>query len=96
MSHLPPVLCPARPTPRLTTSSFSPLAHREPSRLYDPAGAAPHFWDYWASSCATGQGLVIAGFLVVASAAMLQTFTTWPIYTASTTLRFEKEESRGW
>jgi len=77
-----------------TVSSPRPLAGREPIRLYDPVNSdAPHFWDYW-GVLLRHRWTVIAVFLVVVMAAMVQTFTTRPIYTASTTLRLETEEPR--
>jgi polysaccharide biosynthesis transport protein len=68
-----------------TTASTPPLAGCEPIRLYDLANSGVLLRHRWT---------VIAVFLVVVMAAMVQTFTTRPIYSAKATLRIEKEEPR--
>ena len=84
---------------RLPPRSPLPPAHRRlpvmtPVQIYDGAnGEAPHFWDYW-GVLVRHRWTVIAVFLVVVMAAMVQTFTTRPIYTARATLRLEKEDPR--
>jgi polysaccharide biosynthesis transport protein len=88
-------LPPGEAATALATAASSPaLTRHHPVRIYDAAnGEAPHFWDYW-GVLVRHRWTVIAVFLVVVMAAMVQTFTTRPIYTAKTTLRLEKEEPR--
>jgi hypothetical protein len=87
----PRALPPGEPSTPLATAASSPtLASHDPIRLYDLANSeAPHFWDYW-GVLLRHRWTVIAVFLVVVMAAMVQTFTTRPIFSAKTTLRLER------
>src|SRR5687768_9355966 len=91
----PRALPPGEAATTIAAAASSPaLASHDPVRIYDAAnGEAPHFWDYW-GVLVRHRWTVIAVFLVVVMAAMVQTFTTRPIYTAKATLKLEKEEPR--
>lgn len=91
MSDLPavpsePGLEPARP---------GPMATVEPSRLYDypSEDEGVHFWDYW-RVVSRRRWTIISVFLVTVIAVTLWTFTTRPVYTATATLRIEREQPR--
>jgi polysaccharide biosynthesis transport protein len=79
----------------LATAPAAPaLAGRDLARLAaSPHAEEPHFWDYW-RVLVRHRWTIISVFLVTVMAGMVHTFTTRPVYTATATLRLEKEEPR--
>jgi succinoglycan biosynthesis transport protein ExoP len=66
----------------------------EPSHLYGYIGDdETHFWDYW-RVVRRRRWAIITCFLVATIAGVLWAFTQQPVYTATATLRIEKEEPR--
>ena len=77
------------------SSDGGPLATPDPSRLW--AVPAPpeeaHFWDYW-RVLLRHRWTVVTFFLVTVIVATIWTFTTRPVFSATATLRIEREEPR--
>lgn len=72
-----------------------PPASPEPGVLYaEPVAAEEvHFWDYW-RVLVRHRWTVISCFLVTVLGATVWTFTTRPVFTATATLRIEREQPR--
>ncbi len=67
------------------------LLNRVYAEVLQPEEA--HFWDYW-RILVRHRWTVVSFFLVTVMVAMVWTFTTRPVFMATTTLRIEKEEPR--
>src|SRR5262245_4665469 len=80
---------------RLVQGSFHEWVTRpEPVRVYPVASEKEgHFWDYW-RVLVRHRWTVITFFLFTVIVVMGWTFRIRPVFTASTTLRIEKEEPR--
>jgi capsular exopolysaccharide synthesis family protein len=66
----------------------------EPPHLYGyMAEAETHFWDYW-RVVRRRRWAIFTCFIVASIAGILWVFTQQPVYTATATLRIEKEEPR--
>ncbi len=75
-------------------SPLRALATPEPARLSVLLPEEEtHFWDYW-RVLVRHRWTVIAFFLVTGILGTVWTFTTRPVYTATVTLRIEKEEPK--
>ncbi len=91
----PPALPPAEVPVEFVPRPGGVPAPFEPQRLYGypVEGEEAHFWDYW-RVIRRRRWTVISTFLIVVIVATLWAFTTRPIYTASATLRIEKDQPR--
>jgi polysaccharide biosynthesis transport protein len=90
----PRALPPAEPGSSIATTDTVVLASRDPARPYPIFnGEEVHFWDYW-RVLVRHRWTIAAVFLGVVLVTAVQTFIARPVYTASATLRIEREEPR--
>jgi capsular exopolysaccharide synthesis family protein len=90
-----PALPPGSADGLTRTTAPGPLAIPDPARVWAHAlqPEEAHFWDYW-TVLVRHRWTVLTFFLVTVIVTTIWTFTTRPLFTATATLRIEKEEPR--
>ena len=89
----PRALPPGEPVVEAARLGAMAPAESDHIRGYPVEDEATHFWDYW-RVVRRRRWTIISCFLVTAIAGTLWTFTQRPLYTASATVRIDKEEPR--